>query len=82
MAKKIKAPKLKKYPKKPKATASAEAWERWNAKARQFEKDNAQKLSDHNKKIREKEGAKKKKDGIIKKARSLSGIALPKGKKK
>ena len=77
---KIKRPKLKRYPKKPKAGASLASWERFNDMCRQYEKDNAAKLSDYNKKQGKVSSDKKRKESIIKKTSGLHGLALGKGK--
>lgn len=56
----MKKPKLKKHPKKPKASASLAAWERYDAKCRQIEKDNKHAEATYN-------AAVKKKHSLIKK---------------
>jgi len=77
---KVRRPSLKRYPKRPKAGASLAAWERFNDRCRQFEKDNAAKMSDFNKKQGKVSSDKKRKESIIKKTSGLHGVALGKGK--
>ena len=77
---KVRRPTLKRYPKRPKAGASLAAWERFNDRCRQVEKDNGSKMSDFNKMQGKVSSDKKKKESIIKKTSGLHGIALGKGK--
>jgi hypothetical protein len=44
------APKKLKYPKKPKTTASLAVWERYEARRKEIDKINSEKLKDYNKK--------------------------------
>lgn len=71
MAKKLpKAPKAKKAPKKPKASASLATWERWHERAKQVQKDNAQRMSDYKKKVAKIHADEKKRQHLIKSANS------------
>jgi len=75
MAKKaISKPKLKKYPPKPKAGASAEVLANYLKRCKEVDKDNAPKLSDYNKKVSKVKAEKKTKEGLKKKINSLGGV--------
>jgi hypothetical protein len=78
----IRKPKLKRYPKRPRTGSTLQAWERYDHKSKEVEKDNAGRMADYHKKIREKSSSKKKKEAIIKRTSNLRGVALPKGKKR
>lgn len=79
--KSIRKPSLKRYPKRPKAGATLQAWERYNAKCGDVEKENSKLMAEYKKKVAVLQAAKKKKETIMNKTKGLSGIALPKGKK-
>jgi len=76
---KISKPKLKRYPKRPKASAGLDAWKRFDAKCNEVEKENKARMDAYHKKVREHEAAKKQKLSIINKTKGLSGVAY-KGK--
>jgi len=85
MAKKsgtVKRPTLKRYPKRPKAGAPLSSWEKYDAKCKEVEKANSTRMSEYNKLVTKHKSDKKKKEAIIKKTTGLSGVALPKGKKR
>ena len=77
---KVRRPTLKRYPKRPKAGASLAAWEKFNDRCRQVEKDNSAKMSNFNKLQGKVSSDKKRKESIIKKTSGLHGIALGKGR--
>jgi len=71
----IKKPKGKRYPKRPKASASLEVWERFRKRCGEVEKENKAALSSWKKKVNDKANIKKRKEAIIKQTKGLSGIA-------
>jgi hypothetical protein len=74
----VKRPSLRRYPKRPKASASVDSWRNYDQRCRDAEKANGQKMSDYNKKVSSINSAKKQREGIIKRTKGLSGIALGK----
>jgi len=78
----VKRPKMKRYPKRPKASASLDSWHKYDEKCRLVEKDNASRMSEYNKAVTKKAADKKKKEAIIKKTTGLSGIAKPRTRKR
>ena len=60
-------PKLLKYPKRPKASASLETWERYYAKIKEIDKENKRRVSEYHRKLKEIEAAKKKKEELKRK---------------
>jgi hypothetical protein len=67
MAKTKKAPKALKHPKKPKASAPLSSWERYDAKCKEIDKKNRDRIAAHKKSINHVSMAKKKKELLIKK---------------
>ena len=59
MAGKLKKPKLKKLPKKPKATAKLEAWKNWEKKAKAIQSENRKKDAVYKAGLKAKESVKK-----------------------
>jgi len=85
MAKKsgtVKRPGMKRYPKRPKASATLLAWQNYNTKCGEVEKENSTRMSEYHKKVTKRDADKKKKEAIIKKTTGLTGIAKPKGGKR
>lgn len=66
-----KKPKLKAYPKPPKASASVQAFEKWRAICARIAKDNKQKLDAYNSKINSKNKVKATKERIKKEVASM-----------
>ena len=69
----IKKPKEKKFPKKPKQSASLTVWQRWEDRCRDIQKENNSAFSEYERSKKQAESEKKKKASIIKNA-SLSGL--------
>jgi hypothetical protein len=78
----VKRPKMKRYPKRPKAGAPLASWEKYSVRCTEVEKENGKRNSEYNKAVKAKETAKKKKEAIIKKTTGLSGIAKPRTHKR
>ena len=72
---KVKRPKLSRYPKRPKASASLEAWKKFDDRCKDTEHKNASKMSVYNKKVSGLASDKKAKEAIIKKTSGMSGVA-------
>ena len=72
---KVKRPKLSRYPKRPKASASLDAWKKFDARCKDTERKNSDKMSTYNKKVNGLSSDKKAKEAIIKKTSGMSGIA-------
>ena len=79
---KVKRPSLMRYPKRPKASASLDAWKRYDERCRNCEKTNNARLSDYTKRVNGLKSAKKSKEAIQKKSLGRTGIALSKGKRR
>ena len=78
----VKRPSLKRYPKRPKASASIDSWTRYDHRCRDAEKENGSRMSDYNKKVSTLNSNRKRRESIIKKTKGLSGIALGKRHKR
>ena len=79
---KIAKPKMLKYPKKPKASASASVWERFDARVKEIDKENAAREARYKKELSHVHSDKKKKETLQKKyAGSLSGLAARRRKR-
>lgn len=76
--KKIRKPKLHRYPKRPMASASLSVWERYNQKCAEVEKLNAQKMKEYHHAVAQHEKDKKHKEHIMKATHGMNGIALGK----
>jgi hypothetical protein len=63
---KIRKPKMRKFPKQPKASASLQTWERYRDRVSEVEKVNCKAVADFNKAKAAKVAAEKKKAQIIK----------------
>ena len=66
----MKRPKMLKYPKAPKRSASVETWERYYKRLKEIDKLNKQRLAEYQRKLKEIENAKKKKEELIRKSQS------------
>lgn len=73
---KVKRPRLKRYPKRPKASASLEAWQRYDLKCNETEKANSKIMDEYKKKVDAVKSNVQKKESIQKKTQGLHGIAL------
>lgn len=62
-----KPPKARKHPKKPKTSAPLSTWEKYDARCKQIDKENAARLSAHKKAINGIATNKKRKEALIKK---------------
>lgn len=72
MARKMpKRPKLKKYPKKPRQSASPQTWMNYEERKKQVDNDNREKISEYNKKCTSIKSAENAKKRII---QSVAGI--------
>lgn len=71
---KIRKPKLAAYPKQPKMKASLEAWKSYEAKVKDVDKKNQEKVKEYKSKVAAAEAAVKTKAAIQKKVKGLSGV--------
>jgi len=78
----VKRPKMKRYPRRPKASASLEAWKRYDAKCKEVEKENSARMAKYHKDKKELETIKKHKLHLMTKTKGLTGIAHPKRRTK
>lgn len=60
----LKKPKAKKFPKQPKANASAESWRKYTEKCAAIKKDNETRLAQYEKDVKSREASKKKAQSI------------------
>ncbi len=78
----IKKPKLKSYPKKPKASASIASFENYLDKCKAIDKENKDKLDSYDKALKQKTADQKKKADLVKRVSSIGSAASKVGKRK
>lgn len=72
--KKPRKPSLKKLPKRPKANASLETWEKYNNRVAAIQKENQKSMSDYDKELKRFESDKKKRADIQRKTQGAKAI--------
>jgi len=68
--KKPRKPKMLKYPKKPKQSASFATWERYWDKVKEIDKENQKRMNEYHKLIKQLDAEKRKKEELIRKAQN------------
>jgi predicted patatin/cPLA2 family phospholipase len=68
---KPKKPKMKKYPKPPKRSASLEVWNRYYEKLKEIDRENHKRLQEYERALKQIEVQKKKKEQLIAKVQSF-----------
>lgn len=71
MAKSIRKPKLKKFPKEPKKSSSVDVWDNYVKRVKEIEKENDAKMAEYNKKVKAQDKAKAEKERKINEARKI-----------